>query len=178
MENGRRYHKYHEGGMLTLICFLLERHLTPLAYPYPNDEQELDRLDLQHHMSKLIMGGKLYHVPLEDPEQILDIGTGSGIWPIEMGMVVLPHNSMVCVECVDLLLFVFGFCSIIISKSCNHRHRSFPSPTNRGPGKCSLSCRRRNRKRVAVGSESFRLHPHRTHVRRHGVLQGPITPGL
>lgn len=66
-------------------------HLMLIAYPYPNDEQELDRLDLQHHMSKLVMGGKLYHVPLEDPKQILDIGTGSGIWPIEMGMVDLPH---------------------------------------------------------------------------------------
>lgn len=62
-------------------------HLTSLqAYPYPNDEQELDRLDLQHHMLKMCMKQKLYHVPLTDPKQILDIGTGSGIWPIEMGM--------------------------------------------------------------------------------------------
>lgn len=66
-------------------------HLTSLAYPYPNDEQELDRLDMQHHMFKLVMGGKLYNVPLDNPKQILDIGTGSGIWPIEMGMVVPPH---------------------------------------------------------------------------------------
>jgi hypothetical protein len=66
-------------------------HLTSLAYRYPNDEQELDRLDMQHHMFKLVMEGKLYHVPLDNPKQILDIGTGSGIWPIEMGMVVLPH---------------------------------------------------------------------------------------
>lgn len=58
-----------------------------VAYPYPNDEQEIDRLDLQHHMFKLVMGQKLYHVPLKDPQQILDIGTGSGIWPIEMGMI-------------------------------------------------------------------------------------------
>lgn len=56
------------------------------AYIYPNDEQELDRLDMQHHMFKMVMGGKLYHVPLMSPKKILDIGTGSGIWPIEMGM--------------------------------------------------------------------------------------------
>lgn len=36
-------------------------------------------------MFKLVMSGRLYHVPLEDPKEILDIGTGSGIWPIEMG---------------------------------------------------------------------------------------------
>ncbi|KAJ5550156.1 hypothetical protein N7461_004854, partial [Penicillium sp. DV-2018c] len=63
VENGRRYHRYHEG-----------------AYVYPNDEQELDRLDMQHHMFKLVMDGKLF----QNPKKILDIGTGSGIWPIEM----------------------------------------------------------------------------------------------
>jgi ubiquinone/menaquinone biosynthesis C-methylase UbiE len=40
---------------------------------------------MQHHMFKMVMDGKLFHVPLEDPQKILDIGTGSGIWPIEMG---------------------------------------------------------------------------------------------
>ncbi|KAJ5216010.1 uncharacterized protein N7498_002417 [Penicillium cinerascens] len=67
IENGRRYHRYHEG-----------------AYPYPNDEQELDRLDMQHHMFRMVMEDKLYNVPLDDPKELLDIGTGSGIWPIEM----------------------------------------------------------------------------------------------
>lgn len=62
-------------------------YLTPRpAYPYPNDEQELDRLDMQHHMFKMLMKERLYNVPLGDPKEILDIGTGSGIWPIEMGM--------------------------------------------------------------------------------------------
>ncbi|KAI9046367.1 class I SAM-dependent methyltransferase [Aspergillus affinis] len=67
MENGRRYHKYHEG-----------------TYLYPNDEQELDRLDMQHHMIKLINHGRLFLAPVQNPKRILDIGTGSGIWPIEM----------------------------------------------------------------------------------------------
>lgn len=56
-----------------------------LAYLYPNDEQELDRLDLQHHMFKLVNDGRLYFSPLRNPKRILDVGTGSGIWPIEMG---------------------------------------------------------------------------------------------
>jgi hypothetical protein len=67
------------------MIITVTNHLTSLAYPFPNDEQELDRLDMQHHMFKLVMEGKLYHVPLKNPKQILDIGTGSGIWPIEMG---------------------------------------------------------------------------------------------
>lgn len=55
------------------------------AYIYPNDEQELDRLDMQHHMFKLVNDGKLFFAPIQDPKRILDVGTGSGIWPIELG---------------------------------------------------------------------------------------------
>lgn len=59
--------------------------LTTSVYPFPNDEQELDRLDMQHHIWKQINDNKLHFAPLRDPKRILDIGTGSGIWPIEMG---------------------------------------------------------------------------------------------
>jgi ribosomal protein L11 methylase PrmA len=38
-------------------------------------------------MFKLAMGGKVFHAPLQDPKRILDIGTGSGIWPMDMGMI-------------------------------------------------------------------------------------------
>ncbi|KKA17873.1 TAM domain methyltransferase [Rasamsonia emersonii CBS 393.64] len=69
-EHGRRYHKYHEG-----------------LYPYPNDEQELDRLDMQHQIWKKLNDDKLYFAPLTNPKRILDIGTGSGIWPIEMAAI-------------------------------------------------------------------------------------------
>src|SRR2546421_9040809 len=41
-----------------------------------------------HHISRLIVGGALYRAPITDgrppPERILDIGTGTGIWAIEM----------------------------------------------------------------------------------------------
>ncbi|PYH91961.1 hypothetical protein BO71DRAFT_451750 [Aspergillus ellipticus CBS 707.79] len=67
MEHGRRYHKYHEG-----------------SYLYPNDEQELDRMDMQHHMLKIVNTGRLFLAPVQHPRRILDIGTGSGIWPIEL----------------------------------------------------------------------------------------------
>ncbi|KAL4895091.1 hypothetical protein BDV59DRAFT_200343 [Aspergillus ambiguus] len=77
MENGRRYHKYHEG-----------------SYIYPNDEQELDRLDMQHHMLKLVNDGRLFFAPLQSPRRILDIGTGSGIWPIELEASVFPQAEI------------------------------------------------------------------------------------
>ncbi|KAK7428821.1 hypothetical protein QQZ08_004591 [Neonectria magnoliae] len=71
-ENGRRYHAYREG-----------------QYVLPNDDQEQQRLDLQHHIWRLLLGGRLYTAPLPDPREqrelrILDLGTGTGIWAIEM----------------------------------------------------------------------------------------------
>lgn len=49
----------------------------------PNDEREQDRLDLYHHMFLLILGGKLHTAPLENPQKVLDVGTGTGIWAID-----------------------------------------------------------------------------------------------
>lgn len=66
-ENGRRYHAYKEG-----------------EYPIPNDEKEQDRLDLLHHIWKLILNGELYAAPLPpNPQRVLDFGTGTGIWAID-----------------------------------------------------------------------------------------------
>ncbi|KAL2021766.1 hypothetical protein VTK56DRAFT_6709 [Thermocarpiscus australiensis] len=79
-ENGRRYHAYRSG-----------------QYVLPNDEAEQERLDLQHHIWRLLLRGALYTAPLAIPEQpgshegagdgefrILDLGCGTGIWAIDM----------------------------------------------------------------------------------------------
>ena len=52
-------------------------------YLLPNDDIEQDRLDLIHHMFLLLLGGKLYTAPLENPQKVLDVGTGTGIWAID-----------------------------------------------------------------------------------------------
>ncbi|KAK7936093.1 hypothetical protein PG985_001588 [Apiospora marii] len=67
-ESGRRYHGYKEG-----------------SYLLPNDEQaEQDRLDFQHAMMTLILGGKLVMAPIvETPKKVMDVATGTGIWALE-----------------------------------------------------------------------------------------------
>lgn len=68
-ENGRRYHSFKDG-----------------SYYLPNDEDENDRLDLFHHCLTLRCEGKLHYAPIGDnPQRMLDLGTGTGIWAIEMG---------------------------------------------------------------------------------------------
>ncbi|KAK8256024.1 S-adenosyl-L-methionine-dependent methyltransferase [Phyllosticta capitalensis] len=54
-------------------------------YGCPVDEYELDRLDMQHHKYTMLLGDKLFLAPIGDgPQKILDIGTGTGIWAIDM----------------------------------------------------------------------------------------------
>jgi len=66
-ENGRRYHAYRDG-----------------KYLLPNDEPEQDRLDFHHHLSRLIFGGELFRAPIgTNPQRVLDLGTGTGIWAID-----------------------------------------------------------------------------------------------
>ncbi|XTI89896.1 S-adenosyl-L-methionine-dependent methyltransferase [Cenococcum geophilum] len=69
-ENGRRYHAFRPG-----------------VYILPNDEAEQERLDIAHFLFKKALGDRLYLAPIKKGGalKILDVGTGTGIWAIEMG---------------------------------------------------------------------------------------------
>ena len=50
----------------------------------PNDELENDRLDFQHAIFQRTLGGKLHLAPIpKDVQNVLDVGTGTGIWAID-----------------------------------------------------------------------------------------------
>jgi methylase of polypeptide subunit release factors len=42
------------------------------------------RLDLHHEVMRMLWDDRLHESPLDQPHRILDIGTGTGIWAIEM----------------------------------------------------------------------------------------------
>lgn len=67
VEWGRSYHRYKED-----------------LYLYPNDADERERMNLQLDCAKRILGGQLFLSPLQNPEKILDVGTGTGMWAIEV----------------------------------------------------------------------------------------------
>ena len=50
-------------------------------YWAPNDDQQNEGLDLLHNSLMMIMGDKLFLAPIGDnPQLVLDVGTGTGIW--------------------------------------------------------------------------------------------------
>jgi SAM-dependent methyltransferase len=54
-------------------------------YGLPIDDEEQYRNDLQHHKFALMYGDRLHLAPIStSPQNILDLGTGSGIWAITM----------------------------------------------------------------------------------------------
>ncbi|KAK2055103.1 methyltransferase domain-containing protein [Colletotrichum caudatum] len=72
LENGRTYHAYKDG-----------------KYVGPNDERELDRLNLQHNIFVRTFDGRLGTAPPNEEGakvgRVLDVGTGTGIWAIDFG---------------------------------------------------------------------------------------------
>ncbi|KAK0644278.1 S-adenosyl-L-methionine-dependent methyltransferase [Cercophora newfieldiana] len=71
-ESGIRYHAYRDG-----------------KYPLPNDEVEQNRDDMKHSMTLMLCHGAHFLAPvgaaLKGGGEVLDLGTGTGIWAVELG---------------------------------------------------------------------------------------------
>ncbi|KAF1916540.1 S-adenosyl-L-methionine-dependent methyltransferase [Ampelomyces quisqualis] len=66
-ENGRRYHAYRDG-----------------TYYAPNDEKNQSYETIVHHLWLLTLHDKLFLAPITNPKRILDVGTGTGLWAVDM----------------------------------------------------------------------------------------------
>ena len=56
-------------------------------YFIPNDQAELERLDLQHTLFLLTLDDDLCLCPKKaGAKRVLDVGTGTGVWAIDFGM--------------------------------------------------------------------------------------------
>jgi hypothetical protein len=104
-ENGRRYHMFREG-----------------RYAFPNDETELDRQDVKHHLMTRLCK-KLHFVPLDNPQQILDLGTGTGIWARESKL----HSFQT--SWYEANVIGMAFSGNVIPPSLCNRSRSESGPT-------------------------------------------------
>ncbi|EWG49991.1 hypothetical protein FVEG_16560 [Fusarium verticillioides 7600] len=79
-EKERTYHAFR--GPIGMKHASLIKFITNIA-PH---QSEQERLDLQHHLFTLTLGGKLYLSPIGDTMHLsrpLDAGTGTGVWAID-----------------------------------------------------------------------------------------------
>ncbi|KYK60315.1 methyltransferase domain-containing protein [Drechmeria coniospora] len=71
-----------------------------LAYAFPNDAQEQERLELQGVALKKLFGDRLFFAPLSEatpPRTILDVATGVGDWAIQMGDL-FPNSEIIATD--------------------------------------------------------------------------------
>ncbi|ETR98844.1 S-adenosyl-L-methionine-dependent methyltransferase [Trichoderma reesei RUT C-30] len=51
----------------------------------PNDDRQNNGLDISHHFVTMLLGDQLFEAPIKKPPtKVLDVGTGTGIWAIDM----------------------------------------------------------------------------------------------
>lgn len=81
------------------IRFLGKRaHLADSPYILPVDQQESHRLDFNHYLFRHLLRGN-YVAPVRNPESILDVGTGTGRWAVEMAQT-FPQANVVALDLV------------------------------------------------------------------------------
>lgn len=70
------------------ICYPMTRYPSYPAELYTTmlntNQDEMDRLDLQHQLWVLTLHQELFLAPVKTLNDVLDIGTGTGIWAIEL----------------------------------------------------------------------------------------------
>ncbi len=71
-------------------------HLADAPYVLPADDQEINRLDFQHYMLRHTLRGN-YAAPINNPQSILDVGSGTGRWAMEMAGL-FPHANVYGVD--------------------------------------------------------------------------------
>ena len=75
------------------------RQLAGIPYVLPSDQEEINRLDFQHYMLRQALRGN-YAAPLRAPASILDVGSGTGRWALEMAQL-FPNAKVVGTDLVE-----------------------------------------------------------------------------
>ena len=76
-ENGRRYHAYREG-----------------SYLMPNDDLMIEHERIAHAMFGLILKDRLFLPPIEEPKNVIDLGTGLGLCELYLRIWLVPAQIM------------------------------------------------------------------------------------
>ena len=75
------------------------RYVRGSPYLLPKDDGEIHRLDFQHYMLRYALRSN-YVAPIGQPRDLLDVGTGTGRWALEMALA-FPAANVVGVDLVE-----------------------------------------------------------------------------
>ncbi|TVY82740.1 Secondary metabolism regulator laeA, partial [Lachnellula suecica] len=78
MENGRTYHAVSNFN-------LWKEWSSDIFVGSTRTEKEQDRMDLVYHAILRLFDGKPFFAPVINPQRIVDMGTGTGIWALDVG---------------------------------------------------------------------------------------------
>ena len=67
-----------------------------VPYVLPNDFTEINRLDFQHYMLRSVLRSNVI-APIHAPQEILDIGAGTGRWAMEVAAQ-FPHANVIATD--------------------------------------------------------------------------------
>lgn len=87
------------GGGRRFLWLGGRRHLADAPYVLPSDEQEISRLDFQHYMLRYALRAN-YAAPVERLTSILDVGSGTGRWAMEMAQI-FPQANVIGTDLVE-----------------------------------------------------------------------------
>ncbi|CAJ0902614.1 11538_t:CDS:10 [Entrophospora sp. SA101] len=111
------------------------RYLESSKYSLPNDDEEIDRMHMQHYISRFIWQ-KNFCSPLDDllrygGAKVLDVGCGAGTFLLEMGHD-YPESEFLGIDISPILKGLFSSYNDLIN--INHNIKLLPMGTWNGDG--------------------------------------------
>ena len=67
--------------------------LTWLVIKFTHSSWQMVNQRQSHHIYSMLLKGELIRAPVTNPQRVLDIGTGTGIWAIDYAEQVLNDDS-------------------------------------------------------------------------------------
>jgi ubiquinone/menaquinone biosynthesis C-methylase UbiE len=68
-----------------MLHITTEPTMQTVNIPFPDDGQELDRLNMMHQLLMDLLDGELFSAQMiREPGNILDLGCGTGIWAMDV----------------------------------------------------------------------------------------------
>ena len=196
IEHGRRYHRYHEGGMLSLRLggwFTINRFWLTRCLSIHLPKRRAGTRSSGHaasHVQTRKWGSAVLFTSTKSPadsrhrHRLWDLADGNGYAPLHFLLMTCSVRHLlystpnrIFYQQNEHLLMTFLSCSIHFPTNRDYRNRPFTRPADRSARKRPFPRRRLHRRRLVMGSWPFWLHPHLPSHWGPALVQSPAPQG-